>query len=68
MPFEKRGVDLEKGALAIWHSKGSEDREVLMPEGLALMCGKYAREMERAFLDSEWFFPGMDKKAPLCKD
>jgi integrase/recombinase XerD len=62
-------VDLEKGTLSIYQSKGHKDRIVYIPEDLSDLCKEYLVVMQDIYgLTPEWFFPARDpnKKLSVC--
>ncbi len=62
-------VDLKKGILSIYQSKGHKDRIVYIPEDLCNLCKEYLAVMKDTYgLTPEWFFPARDpnKKLSVC--
>lgn len=65
--LKNESVDLRKGIIKLYHSKGRKDRIVYLSDDLRMLCTDY-----RQWLDlhlggtSEWFFPGKypDKHIP----
>ncbi len=63
--LKKEHVDLDKGILTIYASKGRKDRLVyLTPDGIGVFA-EYLRRIEAAMPDSTWAFPGIDASKPI---
>ena len=66
--LRKKDVDLEKGIIAIIHSKGDKDRLVYLSEDMIHMLKEYFVKL-RDDLDcqTQWVFPGKDPQQHLPK-
>jgi len=61
-------VDLSKGILTIFHSKGNKDRLVYLSEDMVQLCQKYITFLHNALgSDPEWFFPCRLPNKPMQK-
>jgi integrase len=66
-------VDLSRGTIRIFGSKGLKDRLVFLSEDVKMMCRAYDKKLDKMFPDREWFFPSPmfpDRPYPrhsLCK-
>ena len=65
--LKRSAVDLEKGCISIYQSKGHKDRVVFMSEDMQQMCRNYDGIMQRLVPDREWFFPGRGESKPFSK-
>lgn len=65
--LKRSAVNLEKGCISTYQSKGHKDRVVFMYEDMLQMCKKYDRLMQKLVPDREWFFPGRDGSKPFSK-
>jgi len=63
--LKKEHVDLVKGILTLFASKGHKDRLVYLPQdGIGVVSG-YLRHIEEIIPDSPWMFPGDNPSLPI---
>lgn len=58
-------VDLEKGLLTIWGSKGNKDRLVYLPEDGIPVLEEYLAEIQSIYPETLWCFPGKNPQKPI---
>lgn len=61
-------VDLEKGIIKIFQSKGDRDRLVYLANDVLALCRKYDAKMQAQISDRKWFFPGWYPDKPFLKN
>jgi len=60
--LQVQDVDLERGKLTIWQSKGHKDRTVMMSEDILQLCHVYHAKVNNYFPDRKMFFPNQSGK------
>lgn len=63
--LKKENIDLETGILTILGSKGQKDRLVYLPDDGIRFLNIYKCDMESAFPESPWMFPGFSPEKPI---
>lgn len=66
--LKTENVDLDKGTITIFHSKGRKDRIVYLADDLCRLCTDYLQWLNTQLdIPSEWFFPGKYPELPIPK-
>lgn len=66
--LKTENIDLNKGTVTIYHSKGRKDRIVYLADDLCNLCADYLRWLNTQLnMQSEWFFPGKYPDHPIRK-
>ncbi len=65
--LRRAAVNLPRGQLFIYQSKGQKGRTVFLSEDVRRLCQGYDQLMQDWVPDREWFFPGRDAAQPFSK-
>jgi len=66
--LKTENIDLNKGTITIYHSKGRKDRIVYLADDLCSLCADYLYWLNTQLdIPSEWFFPGKYPEQPIPK-
>jgi site-specific recombinase XerD len=65
--LKRTSVDLDKGYIKVYESKGHKDRIVQMSFDVCLLCRNYDNKMQLIIPDREWFFPGLNPTKHIHK-
>ena len=58
-------IDLEKGIITIYESKGKKDRLVYLPNDSLSLLNDYKENQISLFPQTEWVFPGFNPQKPV---
>jgi integrase len=63
--LKRKDIDLDRGIITLFESKGKKSRLVYMAEDMAALCREYDDKMSAFHPDRDWFFPGRKPGKPL---